>query len=106
VPRIGWRSQPIPARHVVRYLAQSQSCVHRDVDGSGGSFVACDNPHANKLTVHILAAVAEHEREMISERTKAAVAAAKARGTRLGNPRLSEVQAIGRATVRGPLPQN
>jgi DNA invertase Pin-like site-specific DNA recombinase len=43
---------------------------------------------------------------MISERTKAAVAAAKARGTRLGNPRLSEVQAIGRATVRGPLPQN
>ena len=53
---------------------------------SGVEFVAVDNPHANKLTVHILAAVAQHEREMISERTKAALAAAKRRGTRLGNP--------------------
>jgi DNA invertase Pin-like site-specific DNA recombinase len=49
---------------------------------SGVEFVAVDNPHANKLTVHILAAVAEHEREMISERTKAALQAAKARGVR------------------------
>jgi hypothetical protein len=38
---------------------------------SGVEFVAVDNPHANKLTIHILAAVAQHEREMISERTKA-----------------------------------
>jgi DNA invertase Pin-like site-specific DNA recombinase len=53
---------------------------------SGVEFVAVDTPHANKLTLHILAAVAEHEREAISERTKAALAAARARGTRLGTP--------------------
>ena len=53
---------------------------------SGVEFVAVDNPHANKLTIHILAAVAQHEREMISERTKAAPAAAKARGKQLGTP--------------------
>jgi len=53
---------------------------------SGVEFVAADMPFANKLTIHILAAVAEHEREAISERTKAALAAAKARGTRLGTP--------------------
>lgn len=50
----------------------------------GVEFVACDNPHATRLTLHILAAVAEHEREMIASRTKAALQAAKARGVRLG----------------------
>jgi hypothetical protein len=55
-------------------------------------FIAVDNPHANKLTVHILAAVAQHEREMISARTSAALKAAKARGKQLGNPTLSEAR--------------
>jgi hypothetical protein len=57
---------------------------------SGVEFIAVANPHANKLTVHILAAVAQHEREIISARTSAALQAAKALGKRLGNPKLSE----------------
>ena len=48
---------------------------------SGVEFVAVDNPHATRLTLHILAAVAEHAREMIAERTKAALQAAKARSS-------------------------
>jgi hypothetical protein len=53
---------------------------------AGVEFVAVDFPQANRLTVHSLAAVAEHEHEMISARTKAALAASKARGVPLGNP--------------------
>ncbi len=55
-------------------------------------FVCVDNPNANELTIHILAAVAQDERKRISERTKAALKAAKARGVVLGNPNLAAVR--------------
>jgi DNA invertase Pin-like site-specific DNA recombinase len=53
---------------------------------SGAKFTAADMPEADEFTVHILAAVAQRERKLTSDRTKAALAAAKARGTKLGNP--------------------
>ena len=51
---------------------------------AGVPFRACDAPHADRFTVGILSLVAQREREMIAERTKAALAAAKARGVVLG----------------------
>jgi DNA invertase Pin-like site-specific DNA recombinase len=54
------------------------------MDSGDVPFVAVDNPHANRFTLHILAAVAEHEAMQISKRTKDALEAARKRGKRLG----------------------
>jgi DNA invertase Pin-like site-specific DNA recombinase len=64
-------------------LARSVAFIANLMD-SNTDFVACDMPHASRLVLHVMAAFAEHERQMIGERTKAALAAAKARGVRLG----------------------
>lgn len=73
-------------------LARNVAFIANLMDG-GVDFVACDMPQANRLTLHLLAAIAEHERDMISQRTKAALAAAKVRGVRLGNPHGGKVLA-------------
>jgi DNA invertase Pin-like site-specific DNA recombinase len=80
-------------------LARSVAFISRIMEGDV-EFVAVDMPMANRLTVHILAAVAEHEREMISQRTKSALAAAKARGTLLGNRTNLEVAQRNSRAVR------
>ena len=67
-------------------LARSVAFVSNILE-SGVDFVAADFPEANRLTIHILSAVAEHEARMISERTKAALRVAKARGVVLGGDR-------------------
>ena len=74
-------------------LSRNVAFIASLMDGNV-DFVCCDFPTANRLTLHILAAVAEHEREAISVRTKAALAAVKARGTKLGNPNLAAVNGL------------
>jgi DNA invertase Pin-like site-specific DNA recombinase len=63
-----------------------------DLQDSSVNFVCCDMPEANNFTVGLLACLADYERELISERTKAALKAAKARGIKLGNPNLAKVR--------------
>ncbi len=78
---------------LARNVAFISNLMESDVE-----FVAADMPNANRLTIHILAAVAEHERQCISDRTRAALQVAKAKGVRLGNPRLEDAR---RKAVKG-----
>lgn len=77
-------------------LARNVAFISAMMD-AGVDFVACDQPFASRLTLHILAAVAEDEARRISERTKAALKAAKARGTKLGSPIAAQTVAQARA---------
>ena len=64
---------------LARNVAFVSSLLESNVD-----FIACDQPHASRMMLQILSVFAEHEARVISERTKAALTAAKARGTQLG----------------------
>ena len=67
-------------------LARNVAFLSRLME-AGCDFIAIDLEHANKLTIHILSAVAEGEAKAISDRTKVALQAAKARGVKLGSAR-------------------
>jgi len=66
---------------------------------SGLPFKCCDMPEADNFTIHIMAAMAQREGEMISERTKAALDALKARGVKLGSARPGHWDGVTKAGV-------
>jgi DNA invertase Pin-like site-specific DNA recombinase len=77
-------------------MAAQRKAVEDYLNGGGlmerkVDFVACDMPSANAFMINVYAAVAQEERRMISDRTKAGLAAAKARGVKLGGPRLPAI---------------
>lgn len=75
-------------------LARNVAFISTLMD-SGIEFKALDMPTANKLTIHIFAAIAEHEAEIISQRTKAALDELRKQGVKLGKP--ENLTAAGRA---------
>ena len=82
-------------QHGARLLIAKLDRLSRNVSfifslrNSEVDFVACDIPDANTLTVGIMAVLAQHERELIGERTKAALKAKKAQGYKLGMPNMT-----------------
>jgi DNA invertase Pin-like site-specific DNA recombinase len=80
-------------------LAALQECRRRKA-----TLVIAKLDRLGRLMLHMLAAFAEHEREQISQRTKAALAAAKARGVKLGSPRPLEALKLANAVHRARRP--
>jgi len=81
-----WRAGAVLLVAKLARLARNVAFLSQLME-SGVDFVAADNSHATRFTVHILAAVAEWERDQISTRTKDALQVAKAHGVKLGSAR-------------------
>ena len=81
-------------------LARNVAFLSRLME-SGVDFIAIDLEHANKMTIHLMAAVAEGEAKAISDRTKAALTAAKARGVQLGSARPGHWEGREEARTKG-----
>lgn len=60
--------------------------LKEELEAAKVGFIACDLPDANTLTLSLMAALAQQERELISQRTKAALQELKKRGAKLGKP--------------------
>lgn len=90
-------AQTAAAILVIAKLDRLSRDVHflTGLERAGVEFIACDLPNANRLTITILAAVAEHERELISQRTKAALTVARARVSRTGQRGHPAVKRLG-----------
>ena len=73
-----------------------------ELDKAGVGIVCCDLPDLNTLTLGIFATMAQHERELISKRTKEGLAVAKEKGKKIGSPQnlTDDAKAEGRAAVR------
>jgi len=84
------------ARLIVSKLDRLSRDLHfiSELQESKVSFVVAEMPDATELTIHIYAALAQHERKVIGQRTKDALAALKAKGKRLGNPCLQRGERV------------
>jgi DNA invertase Pin-like site-specific DNA recombinase len=89
-------TESLPLQSLIELLLARNVAFVSALMEAGVEFEAVDFPQANRLTIHILAAVAEHEAKVISERTKAALAAAKRRGVTLGGDRGARLTATAR----------
>lgn len=76
-------------------LSRDAGFIHQ-LQSNGVRFVIAEMPEANDLTIGLLAVLAQHERKLISERTRSALAAIKARGTKLGGVRPGALPASAR----------
>ena len=81
-------------------ITRDMECLARIVKDKQVQLLVASLPHADNFQIHLYGALASQEREFISQRTKAALASAKERGVRLGNPQLAEMNRTRKRSAR------